>query len=258
MKEDSEVTIMRNLLRFVLLFSLIAFSASLALASTPANCKPDFSACFIPENVLLQLPFLAIAGDVVVQDPNSAKVSDVFRILNNVVDTGAGTGLGDLAILISGDDSNRANDDDNSPLGDHSRYSANAVFLQEAASGSTSYLGNGTNYVLDTSAVPTSLTYTGDTRADAQHSAQLKARLTLRETGAALPNATLQFTLGSQSCSGTTDASGVATCSIVVNQAPGEYEVTANFAGISGADGGASAATRFLIRKPESGDDKSR
>ena len=250
MQEDkSEVTIMRNLLRLVLLFSLIVYSASArttALASTPAICKPDFTACSIPENVLLQLPFLAIAGDVVVQDPNG-NVSDVFRIFNNFVDTGAGTGLGDLAILVSGDDAKR--DDDDSPLG-HRRPSANAVVLAEAASGSTSYFGNGTNYVLDTSAVPTSLTYTGDTKADAQHSAQFQARLTLRESGAALPNATVQFTLGSQSCSATTDASGVATCSIVVNQAPGEYEVAAVFAGTFGTDAGSSAATRFHVGKP--------
>jgi len=241
---------MRNLLRFVLLFSLIAFSVSLAFASTPATCKPDFSACSIPENVLLQLPFLAIAGDVVVQDPNSTHVSDVFRILNNVVDTGEGTGLGDMAILVSGDDVKGENDDDDTPLGDR-RPSANAVVLQEAASGSTSYLGNGTNYVLDTSAamVLTRVAYTGDTRADVGHSAQLKARLTQRESGNAVPSATLQFTLGSQSCSGTTDASGVATCSVVVNQAPGEYRVTTVFAGIFGADAGANASAHFLIKR---------
>ena len=234
---------MRNLLRFVLLFSLIAFYASLALASTPASCKPDFSACSIPENVLLQLPFLAFAGDVVVQDPNS-NVSDVFRIFNDVVDTGAGTGLGGTAILLSGDDANREN---GSALGDH--HSANAVFLQEAASGPTSYLGNGTNYVLDTSAVPTNLMYSGERKADVQHSAQFKARLTLRESGDAVSNATVQFTLGSQSCSGTTDASGVATCSIVVTQAPGEDVVTAVFAGIFGADAGSSASNPFHIGK---------
>lgn len=227
---------MRNLL-----FSLIAISASLASASTPANCKPDFSACSIPENVLLQLPFLAIAGDVVVQDPNSPNVSDVFRIFNDFVDTGAGTGLGSTAILLSSDDANRATD----RAEDHP--SANAVVLPEAASGPTSYLGNGTNYMLDTSAVPTNLTYRGDRRADDHNSAQFKARLTLRGSGDALANGTVQFTLGSQSCSGTTDASGIATCSIVVNQKPGEYEVTAVFAGIFGADAGSRAATHFVV-----------
>ena len=148
MQEESEVTIMRNLIKFVLFFSLIAFSASLALASTPVSCSldannPNLIDCNIPENVVLQLPFLAIAGDVVVQDANS-NVSDVFRIFNNVFDTGAGTGLGDKAILVSADHHDL--------LGEHPP-SANAVALQEAASGSTSYVSDGIKYILDTSAV---------------------------------------------------------------------------------------------------------
>src|SRR6266581_8369565 len=115
---------MRNLLRFVLLSSLIALLASRALAATVANCNAGFTVCLIPENVLLQLPFLGIAGDVIIQDPTSTNVSDVFRIFNNVVNTGAGTGLGNMAFLYSRDDINL--------LPDPSTYSANAVFIKEA------------------------------------------------------------------------------------------------------------------------------
>lgn len=241
MQEHSEDTMMRNLFRFVLLLSLIAISASLALASTPVSCNANFTACSIPENALLQFPpgFLAAAGDVIVQDPNTGKVSDVFRIFNNVLDTGLGTGLGNTGILISADDANTLGIDVSVP-------SANAVFLKEAASGPTSYVNDGTNYALDTSAVPTSLTYTGDTTARVHRPAQLTAQLTLGGTG--VPNQTVQFTLGSQSCSGTTNASGVATCSVVVKQVPpGVYPVTASFGGIFGADAGSSAAIQFLV-----------
>jgi len=106
----------------------------------PARCNTSFTACDIPENVLLQLPFTAIAGDVVLTDPNSIFVSDVFRIFNNIINTGAGTGLGNMAFLFSFDDT--------TPLPAPSTYSANAVFMAENPSGITSYLGNGTDYRL--------------------------------------------------------------------------------------------------------------
>jgi hypothetical protein len=110
-------------------------------AATPiAKCNASFTACDIPENILLQLPFAAIAGDVVVTDPMSVIVSDVFRIFDNIVNTGAGTGLGNMAFLYSSDDS--------TPLPAPSTYSANVKFIPESPSGITPYLGNGTTYQL--------------------------------------------------------------------------------------------------------------
>src|SRR5262249_51550084 len=158
-------------------------AAGSALAIGPASCNPTATACQIQENSLVQLPFLAIAGDVIIQEPNSTNVSDVFRIFNNFVDTGGGTGLGNVAILYSADD--------NLPLPNPSTYSANAVVIKEAASGSTSYVGNGTTYTLDTAAVATKLTYTGDSTADYHDPAQLRAVLTVLGTGATIPNATV-------------------------------------------------------------------
>jgi hypothetical protein len=110
-----------------------------AAAATIATCDSGFTICFIPENILLQLPGPAIAGDVILTEPGSSLVSDIFRISNNIANTGAGTGLGNVVFLYSADDTTL-------PL--PSTYSANAVFITEAASGVTSYLGNGTTYVL--------------------------------------------------------------------------------------------------------------
>jgi hypothetical protein len=104
-----------------------------------ASCSADFTSCAIPENVLLQLPFLATAGDVVLTDPNSTTASDVFRIFNNFVNTGQGTGLGDLVFLYSSDDTS---------LPPPSTYTANVLFISEDPSGYTHYLGNGTDYLL--------------------------------------------------------------------------------------------------------------
>jgi len=107
-----------------------------------AACNASFTICQIPENILLELPFMAIAGDAIVTEPSSTVVSDVFRIFNNIVDTGLGTGLGNMAFLYSSDDS--------TPLPPPSSYSANAAFISEDPSGITSYFGNGTNYLLGT------------------------------------------------------------------------------------------------------------
>ena len=109
-------------------------------AATPlASCNASFTVCLIPENISLQVPFTAFAGDVVLTDPNSSAVSDVFRIFNNLVNTGKGTGLGNMVFLYSSDDTT---------LPSPSTYSANVVFITEDASGITSFLGNGTNYLL--------------------------------------------------------------------------------------------------------------
>jgi hypothetical protein len=116
----------------------IAISAQ-ATATLVASCNTSFTLCLIPENMPLQLPFTAFAGDVVLTDPNSSAVSDVFRIFNNVVNTGRGTGLGNMVFLHSSDDTT---------LPSPSTYSANVVSITEDRSGITSFLGNGTNYLL--------------------------------------------------------------------------------------------------------------
>lgn len=115
-------------------------------ADPPAQCSADFSSCLIPENVLLELPFLAISGDVILLDPQTNTVSDVFRIFNNFVNTGAGTGLGDEVFLYSSDDS--------TPLPSPATYSANAVTIMEDPSGSTHYVRNGTDYLLNPAPEP--------------------------------------------------------------------------------------------------------
>jgi hypothetical protein len=104
-----------------------------------APCNAAFTVCGIPENVSLQLPFVAIAGDAVLIDPGTVTVSDVCRIFNNLINTGLGTGLGDIAFLYSADDAT---------LPSPSTYSANVVFIQENPTGVTSFVSNGTDYLL--------------------------------------------------------------------------------------------------------------
>jgi hypothetical protein len=146
---------MHYLPRFAMLLSLVALLTSSAWA-LDVTCNANFTRCYIGENVVLQLPFVAIAGDVIIPEPNSNTVSDVFRILNNIVDTGGGTGLGNLAVSFSQDDS--------MPLPDPSTNSANAVNIKEPANKPTFFLGNGTTYVLDPLASPTLTKAFGDSQ----------------------------------------------------------------------------------------------
>lgn len=80
---------------------------------------------------------------------------------------------------------------------------------------------------------PTTLTYTGTTSADFHDPAVLSAHLADAATALAVPGETISFTLGSQSCSGTTDSGGNATCNVVLNQVAGPYTVSATFSGDS-------------------------
>jgi hypothetical protein len=109
-------------------------------AAPIVNCNSNFTVCGIPENTSLQLPFEAIAGDAVITESDHTTVSDVFRIFNNLLNTGSGTGLGNMVFLYSSDDS--------TPLPPSSTYSANRVFIVESPTGVTPYLGNGTTYLL--------------------------------------------------------------------------------------------------------------
>ena len=121
-----------------LVISVLSFGAPIV-----PNCTS--STCPIPENGLFQLPFTAVAGDVILNDSAQGPASDVLRIFNNLVNTGAGTGLGNLVFLYSSDDS--------TPLPDPSTYSANAAFMVETPP-VTTFVGNGTTYLLGVQPVP--------------------------------------------------------------------------------------------------------
>ena len=78
-------------------------------------------------------------------------------------------------------------------------------------------------------AEPTVLVTGGDTTQDFDDVATVSARLTAGLLP--VPGKTVTIALGGQSCSGVTDATGTATCSILIAQAAGTYALTASFAG---------------------------
>ncbi|MGB9474317.1 MAG: Ig-like domain-containing protein [Candidatus Udaeobacter sp.] len=97
---------------------------------------------------------------------------------------------------------------------------------------------------------PTTLTYTGATTGDYHDDVTLSAILTLSGTSAGVPAQTITFTIGAQSCTGITDTTGAASCDLTLNQVPGPYTLTANFAG-AGLFQPSNTSTPFTITKEE-------
>ena len=144
------VTCQKTVLFAVLSVFVISLASPVSSVAQTAQCNNSFTACAIPEEVQLALPFLAVAGDVALAPSSHADlsaVSDVFHIDNNFLDTGLGTGLGFGAFLFSGNIRT---------LPPPSTYSANVVEISETPEGHgpTQYVGNGTDYFLDTGVTP--------------------------------------------------------------------------------------------------------
>jgi hypothetical protein len=141
-----------SLTRLVLglaVFCLLTLPA-LADALPAEGCDPGFTVCVAIEGQTLNFPGLAISGDALLID-GGGNTDGVFRIFNDVIDTGGGTGLGITATLFGA----------TTGLPDPSTYSFNAIDLVFGADNGTGnpllnvpgfveteYIGNGTRYEL--------------------------------------------------------------------------------------------------------------
>jgi hypothetical protein len=99
---------------------------------------------------------------------------------------------------------------------------------------------------------PTKTTYTGPSSEDYHDSVTLSGKLEDTSGSSPTPVAgkTLTLSVGSQSCTGTTNGSGQASCSLVLNQQPGSYTAKAAFAGDSQYEA-SSDSKPFTITKEE-------
>jgi hypothetical protein len=77
----------------------------------------------------------------------------------------------------------------------------------------------------------TTLTYGGATGADYHDHAALSATLTRTDNGAPIAGLSVTLTMGSESCTPTTDANGQAACTITPTEAAATLTVSAGFAG---------------------------
>lgn len=96
----------------------------------------------------------------------------------------------------------------------------------------------------------TTLTYDGATSGDFHDPAVLAATLTRTYDGAPLSGRPVHFTLASQSCDGTTNAAGRASCTVTPQDPAGGYPVTASFGGDAGSQP-SSATSAFSITREQ-------
>jgi len=112
----------------------------------------------------------------------------------------------------------------NEPAGS---YSLNVTFPGD--NGPAQLAPTGTSSTFTVTPASTTLSYTGTTLVTNGQSAILSGVLTQTSSGTGVSGQTVTFTLGSQSCTATTLASGAATCTIPsVNQSPGSAGISAS------------------------------
>jgi hypothetical protein len=102
------------------------------------------------------------------------------------------------------------------------------------ATGTSTTVGTVTSsssFVVNVVRRPTSIVYTGALTADYHDPAQVSAVLADTISGAPLAAKTVDFDLGTQSTSASTDGTGTASTSIFVEQAPSTVDVSSSFAG---------------------------
>jgi hypothetical protein len=93
-----------------------------------------------------------------------------------------------------------------------------------------------------------SISYTGATTGSYHHPVTLSAHLVDSSTSSGLAGRVVDFTLGSQSCSALTDLSGDASCSITLDQTPGDLTVGASFGGDS-TNSASSVNSPFTLQR---------
>ena len=93
-------------------------------------------------------------------------------------------------------------------------------------------------------------TYTGDTTGDFSDVVTLAGDLQVSGSLAPIPGKTVTLSLGSQSCTDTSSATGRVSCTVRVNQHPGTYTATGSFSGSNAYNGGADPDTNnFTVTK---------
>ncbi len=110
---------------------------------------------------------------------------------------------------------------------------------------------SGTEIQFEVTRKPTTLTYTGALTGDFHDPATVSARLTIAGTGAPVGDQPVSFKLNdAETCTGTTNPDGVASCVLAPGEPAGTYPLTAAFAGSKGLLP-SGAAVDFVVTKEE-------
>jgi hypothetical protein len=132
----------------------------------------------------------------------------------------------------------------NQPAG---TFTLTATFVAD-----TSFAGSAASAAFTVTKEETGLAFTGASATTGDFDDPATFQVQLTSDGGADPVAgrSVTISLGGLLCSATTNASGIATCTVTPNQPAGPVSLTANFAGDSFFQG-ASAATTFTVTREE-------
>ena len=199
--------------------------------------------------------------DITYTGPTQASNGDTITLSATLYDKGTTNGLSGRTITFAaaGETCNATTDGSGNAscsvtISDSpGRYKAIVVFAGDAAWQAGSDTKDFT--VLH---IPTKVTYSGATSGDYNDPVTLSAKLiddsnpTSFSHGDPIPAETLNFSLGAESCSGVTDPSGVAHCSVTPLDNPGSYSVTVSFGGDEPVYEPSSSSTPFTVNQEES------
>jgi serine protease AprX len=134
-------------------------------------------------------------------------------------------------------------------------YDKGAHVFTATFHGDTYYLGSSDEAA--TGEGSTSLAFTAESAASGQHSDQARFAVRLEdEAGDPVEEAAIEFELsgpgGSRTFGATTGAEGVAARTVRLDEAPGDYTITARYAGETGRFVGSSTAQAFELRRDDS------
>ncbi|HEY8764394.1 MAG TPA: Ig-like domain repeat protein [Solirubrobacteraceae bacterium] len=188
--------------------------------------------------------------------PTSANNGDTITLSGTLTEDGGGGGLGGrkISFAAAGESCDATTDGSGNAScqvtitdAPGRTYSAIAAWPGDAAfnagSDTKSFIVN---------QIPTTVTYTGATSGDYNDAATLSATLTADSDSKAISGETLNFTLGAESCSAATDATGTASCSVTPLDAPGPYTVGVSFAGDQPTFKSSSTSAGYTLGQEES------
>jgi hypothetical protein len=98
---------------------------------------------------------------------------------------------------------------------------------------------------------PTTATYTGPTSGEYHDPLTVSGTLFDTRRGTPIAGRLLTIGFGTDTCTGTTDSTGTATCTFTPQQVPGPYKATASFAGDSENSASTSSEVDFTLNKEQ-------
>jgi len=98
---------------------------------------------------------------------------------------------------------------------------------------------------------PTTLTYSGPTTGDFDDIVTVSGTLTLSGTSSGVPGQFVVFKVGTDTCGGSTDGNGIASCPILLTQLPGSQPITVSFAGSGNFKATSASGGTFVVTREE-------